>query len=469
MLLHEFSHNLVINTDSYKSSHYKQYPHDTEHVSSYIESRGAEDANVKEHLFFGLQMFLKEYFSFQVTQAMIDKGAIWWTAHGLPFNKKGWLYILNKYDGKLPLRIQALPEGLKVPTGTCVLQVVNTDPELAWLTSFYETALLRAVWYPSGVAALSNRIRNRIIEAIRISSDLPESSVNFKLHDFGFRGVSSYESGAIGGAAHLVSFMGSDTTAGILAAEAYYGEAMAGYSIPAAEHSTITSWGRNGEKEAFTNMIEQFGKSSALYAVVSDSYDVYNAASELWGNQLKNEVLNAFGTLVVRPDSGDPLTVPIEIIERLGAKFGYTVNSKGYKVLCDKVRVIQGDGINEYSIDGIINNLHAAGWSIDNLAFGMGGALLQAHTRDDLKWAMKASAIKRRGLWEDVYKDPVTDPGKTSKRGRLAVIRDTNGEIKTIREDELKHHGDNLLETVWENGQLLIDHSFKDVRALALT
>merc|ERR1719181_762709 len=71
--------------------------------------------------------------------------------------------------------------------------------------------------------------------------------LGFKLHDFGFRGVSSVESAGIGGAAHLVNFLGSDTVAGVTLARKYYGEEMAGFSIAAAEHSTITSWGRENE------------------------------------------------------------------------------------------------------------------------------------------------------------------------------------------------------------------------------
>ncbi|CAK0890772.1 unnamed protein product [Prorocentrum cordatum] len=94
----------------------------------------------------------------------------------------------------------------------------------------------------------------------------------FSVIDFGFRGVSSVESAGLGGAAHLVNQMGSDTVAGVNVAKAYYGADMAGFSIAAAEHSTITSWGKDKEVEAFRNMLTKF--NDGLVAVVSDSYNI---------------------------------------------------------------------------------------------------------------------------------------------------------------------------------------------------
>ena len=66
------------------------------------------------------------------------------------------------------------------------------------------------------------------------------------------------QTAGIGGAAHLVNFMGTDTVAALMTARRYYGCEMAGFSIPAAEHSTVTTWTKEGEKEAFRNMLTQF-------------------------------------------------------------------------------------------------------------------------------------------------------------------------------------------------------------------
>lgn len=452
--------NLILNTDSYKASHFLQYPAGTQVVSSYIESRGGQ---FPQTLFFGLQAFIKEYLLKPVTTADIDEAEALFAAHGVPFFRQGWEQIVQQHGGFLPIEIEALPEGMIVPTGNALVQIRNTDPQAFWLTSYLETALLRAVWYPTTVATLSWQVKQTIRQALETTCDNPANELPFKLHDFGARGVSSHESAALGGMAHLVNFMGGDTVVALLAARKYYGADMAGFSIPAAEHSTITAWGREGEADAYANMLQQFGQAGKLLAVVSDSYDIYHAVSEIWGKQLRAQVESSGATVVIRPDSGVPEDIVPDVLQRLYAEFGGRVNSKGYKVLSDCVRVIQGDGVDVDSIGVILQRIQQAGFSTENVAFGMGGGLLQKVNRDTLRFAMKASAMQINGAWRDVYKQPITDSGKNSKRGRLAVIRDA-GVIKTIREDALSWES-NLLRPVFRNGELLVDDSFETVRA----
>lgn len=455
--------NLILNTDSYKASHFVQYPPGSTAMFSYIESRGGE---WNQTVFFGLQMILKEYLSRPVTLAMVEEAAALFALHGEPFDLEGWHYIVERYNGYLPVKIAAVPEGSVVPTRNVLVTVESTDPRVFWLVSYLETLLLR-VWYPITVATQSWDIKQLIRQALEETSDDPAGQLPFKLHDFGARGVSSAESAAIGGCAHLVNFMGTDTLSGILAARRYYDEPMAAYSIPAAEHSTITSWGRENEVEAYRNMLRQFAKPGALLAVVSDSYDIYNAVENLWGEALRQDVIDSGALLVIRPDSGHPAEVVLKTAVLLAHKFGYTLNSKGYKVL-NNVRIIQGDGINKRSIQEILANLKLNGFAADNIAFGMGGALLQHLNRDTLKFAMKCSAIQVDGQWRDVYKDPITDPGKTSKKGRLMLYRNLrDGSYCSAAEGSLADNADwqAALVPVWENGKLLADWRFADVRA----
>ena len=282
--------NLILNTDSYKASHFLQYPAETEVVSSYIESRGGQ---FPQTLFFGLQAFIKEYLLKPVTTADIDEAEALFAAHGVPFFREGWEQIVQQHGGFLPIEIQALPEGMIVPTGNALVQIRNTDPQAFWLTSYLETALLRAVWYPTTIATLSWQVKQCIRQSLETTCDNPANELPFKLHDFGARGVSSHESATLGGMAHLVNFMGGDTVVALLAARKYYGADMAGFSIPAAEHSTITAWGREGEADAYANMLQQFGQAGKLLAVVSDSYDIYHAVSEIWGKQLRAQAETA--------------------------------------------------------------------------------------------------------------------------------------------------------------------------------
>lgn len=457
--------SVILDVDSYKFSHAWQYPPNTTNIFSYVESRGGRFSRT---LFYGLQIWLKGRLLTPVTQEDVDEAAGFAAAHGVPFNREGWEYIVREHKGLLPVEIRAVPEGMVIPTHNVLATVVNTDPNVPWLTSFLETALLRAIWYPTTVATLSWHAKQTIRAALVKSSENPEAELLFRLHDFGGRGVSSDESAQLGGSAHLVNFRGTDTVAGILAARRYYNEPMAGFSIPAAEHSTITSWGRDSETSAYKNMVTQFARPGSIFAVVSDSYDIMNAVNHIWGETLHDDVVNSGATLVVRPDSGDPVVVPVDVVEALGERFGFEVNSRGYKVLNKAVRVIQGDGMNIDSIKTLYDNLLARGWSAENVAVGMGGGLLQSVTRDTQKFAMKASAACINGKWQDVYKDPVTDQGKRSKRGRLALIRSNgigNSQWVTVRADSMEAQGNSdQLVTVFRNGQLLVDHTFSEVR-----
>lgn len=457
--------NILLNTDSYKASHWLQYPPNTEVVHSYIESRGGV---YPVTVFFGLQMFLKEYLSKPITQEMIDEAEFFWKAHGEPFNKEGWQYILKEHNGYLPVRIHAVREGTVVPTRNALVTVENTDPKCFWLTSYIETSLLRAVWYPTTVATNSWSIKQIIREYLKETA-VPEAlqGLPFKLHDFGARGVSSFESAGLAGAAHLVNFMGTDTVTGALFAMKYYNETeMVAFSVPAAEHSSITTWLKEGEIEAYRNMLKQFGGKYPIISVVSDSYDIYRAVEEMWGGELKEEVIKCGSMLVIRPDSGKPAEVVAKVAMLLDATFGSEVNSLGYKAL-KNVRIIQGDGINEHSIRDILATLRGYGFSADNMVFGMGGALLQQVNRDTQQWAMKASAALIDGKWIDVFKDPVTDKGKWSKKGRLMLYR--NRETNEMFTNVMAHNSETkfepMLVPVFENGRILREYTFKEVRA----
>lgn len=454
--------SIILNTDSYKCSQFAQYPPGTKYIYSYIESRGGEwDRTV----FFGLQAFIKEYLRKPITLEEIREAEEVITAHGLPFNREGWLHILYEHNGYLPVTVRSVDEGTIVPTSNLLVDVMNTDPKCYWLTSYLETALLRAIWYPTTVATNSFESKKIIYDALEKTGD--PSTILFKLHDFGARGVSSKESSGIGGAAHLINFKGTDTVEALLFARKYYGESMAGFSIPAMEHSTVTSWGRENEEDSYRNMIKTFGKPDGLVACVSDSYDIYNAC-KMWGTNLKQDVIDSGATLVVRPDSGEPKEVVLKCLQILEQHFGSSLNEKGYKVL-HNVRVIQGDGINHKSIKEILDNIIENGYSADNVAFGQGGALLQGINRDTLKFAMKCSAAYINDKWVNVFKDPVTDTGKRSKKGLLKLVEDEELGFKTVRQnyDYNDENLDDLLKVRYNDGKIYNETTFDEIRERA--
>jgi nicotinamide phosphoribosyltransferase len=454
--------NLVLQTDSYKFTHWKQYPPGTQFVYSYLESRGGM---FHQTLFFGLQYYLREYLSGSVvTEDDVREAREFVDQHIAPglFNLDGWMHIVREHGGKLPVVIKAVPEGSLVDVLNVLMTIENTDPECYWLPNYLETLLLK-VWYPITVGTLSHAIRDVFLAALERSGD--PGLIDFKLHDFGYRGVSSEETAGIGAAAHLINFKGTDTVAGIRFLQHYYdSKEMEGFSIPAAEHSTITSWGRENEVRAYDNMLTQF--PSGLVAVVSDSYNVYEACEKLWGEVLRDKVLKREGTLVVRPDSGYPRDVVIKVLEILGDKFGYQTNPKGYRVLNPKVRVIQGDGVNYWTIQDTLTAMARAGWSADNITFGMGGALLQQLNRDTQKFAFKTSAVTINGEDRKVYKDPVEGHDKVSKRGRLALRR-INGKWSTEVVSREKTNPQDVLKTVFKDGEMLVTQTAGEIRKRA--
>jgi nicotinamide phosphoribosyltransferase len=378
------------------------------------------------------------------------------------FNYEGWKSLYAKHGGILPLRVKAVKEGSVVAAQNAIITIENTDPEFYWLTNWAETMLLQ-VWYPVTVATLSHAIKQIIGEALVRTGDL--SILDFKLHDFGFRGVSSRESAAVGGAAHLFNFLGTDNLPAIELLQQYYGAGMPGVSIPASEHSTITAWGKDHEVDAYENILDNV--PDGIVACVSDSYDIYNAVRNLWGGKLRDKVLQRNGTLVIRPDSGDAIAVLEQVFHIAADKFGYEVNRKGWKVISPQVRFIQGDGVNYYTIQNMISQLTRKGWSMDNWSFGMGGALLQQINRDTLRFALKCSAIDIHGQWHDVYKQPVTDPGKDSRAGRFVLLKQGNEFVTLKQEAGGSTDAADQLETVMENGVLRREQTLDEIRRIA--
>jgi nicotinamide phosphoribosyltransferase len=460
--------NLLLLADAYKYSHYKLYTPGTTKIYSYLESRGGM---FDETVFYGLQYFLKEYLQGQAfTKENVDE------AEGIlngvfgregVFERENFDYILKQYGGHLPVRIKAVPEGMAVPIKNVLMTIENTDPKCFWLTNFLETLLMQ-VWYPSTVATLSREIRKTVEHYFELTVDEnSKTAIDFVLNDFGFRGVSSVESAGLGGSAHLLSFMGSDTVYASAFAKKYYdAQKVYGMSVPATEHSIMTLLGADGEREIFEHVLNAY--PDGILSCVSDSYNIFNAVSELWGKEFKDKILQRNGTLVIRPDSGDPVQTLLKVFEMLFDRFGFTINSKGYRVLPKQVRVIQGDGIDYDSIQLIYKTLMAKSISAENLLLGMGGALLQKVNRDTQKFAIKCAYAEVNGENVNVQKAPVemNERGeliksfKASKAGRLKLVGTESG-MKTVSENEI---GGDVMQTVFENGEIKKTYTFEEIR-----
>jgi nicotinamide phosphoribosyltransferase len=479
--------NLILCSDGYKYSHHKFYGAEMSKMISYMESRGGKFSKT---VFYGLQIFLKTYLEgIAITTEEVDEAyEMLGTKLGIfgrddVFDRSKFDYIVDKYDGKLPISIKAVPEGTVVDTKNVLFTIESLDPECAWLTNFLESILLQ-VWYPITVATLSREVKKIVLKSFKDCTSYDDDTINFLvdfvLNDFGFRGVSSVQSAKIGGSAHLVNFRGSDTVvASHMIRELYNTDTIFGLSIPATEHSIMTLKGEEGELEMMKRVLTQF--PTGLVACVSDSYNIFRAVSQYWGQDLIDMILarpsEPGNQLVIRPDSGHVLNTLREIFHLLFDKFGYTVNEKGYKVLPPQVRVIQGDGVNLNSIKEIYAMLEEEKISPENLALGMGGKLLQADIdRDTQNFATKACFAIVDGEERNIIKSPtemdengnITKSFKKSKQGKLKLVKNEDGTYRTVTSMEADYDTvkDELVE-VFRMGEILVDWTFEEVREKA--
>ena len=457
--------NLLLTTDSYKAGHARCYPPDLSGLYAYAEARGGR---YPATIFFGEQYYRLTYLDGAVIRPEdVDEAEGFWTAHfGRDdyFPADQWRRLIARHGGRLPLRIKAVKEGTLVPTGNILLSVESTDPDFPWVVTFFETLLLK-VWYPTTIATQSFFIRQRIREHLARSSD-DLSGLDFMCHDFGYRGCSSEETAQIGAAAHLLSFQGTDTIAGIRMLQRCYGAEMAAFSIPATEHSVISAFGPGGELAAFAHYVKTF--PTGAIACVSDTYDIFHAVEHLWGETLREEVASRDGRLVVRPDSGDYLEIVPWTLDTLGERFGFTTNAKGYKVLDGHVRVIQGDAMEYETIRALYARVVERGWSAENLVVGSGGGLLQKVNRDTLGFAFKATEAVVAGETRPISKRPVTDLSKASKTGRMKLVRTAAG-YETVQQPldpDRYAAAEDALQLVFEDGKSKRNQTLDEIRAL---
>lgn len=469
--------NLLLMVDAYKfGGHLEQYPKGTNKLYSYLVARS--DKKIPYTVFVGLQVILKSKLLKPVTHSDVDEALLYRKrvlGGTSPTIEKAWRALADL--GYLPIEIKAVPEGTVMPVKNVLMTVTNTHPEFYWLPNMMESMLLK-IWNTITVASYSKKLHNLTSKFVKETSD-SEFLLPFLVHDFGYRGVSSEESAALSGMAHLVNFWGTDTIPAVKLIYDYYTpttDTPVGLSVPASEHSVMSSFGKDNELDAFKNMLSLY--KTGIVSIVSDTYNLWNVLTN-FASQLKEEIVSRDGKVVFRPDSGNPELIicgnpeaPVGTPEFKGAvrlldeMFGSTVNSKGFKELNPKVGLIYGDGMYYERFERVLNKLKEMGYASTNLVIGVGGLLLQQHNRDDQGFAFKATYCEINGVPREIVKDPITDHGKKSHKG-LMMLTEKNGVYMTHDQVTPEQEKEGLLQTVFKDGKLIKEYSIEQVRALA--
>lgn len=484
--------NPLTSIDFYKSDHRRQYPVGTTEVYSNFTARSARLGKLlsknydNKIIFFGLQYFIKDFLIDAWQENFFKKPkdrviAAYKRRMDFSLGKDAidTSHISALHDlGYLPIKIKALPEGMRVPIGVPVLTIVNTHPDFFWLTNYIETIISSYLWKPTTSATTAFEYK-KILADYANKTGSPRDAIQFQAHDFSFRGMSGLQDAAMSGAAHLTSFFGTDSVPAIDLVEDYYGanaEAeIVGCSVPATEHSVMCMGMQDGELATFKRLLTEL-YPSGIVSIVSDTWDFWKVVTE-YTVALKQEILNRDGKVVIRPDSGDPVKIIVGdpdapkdspeykgAVECLWDVFGGTITEKNYKALDSHIGLIYGDSITLERAENILHGLAKKGFASCNIVFGVGSYTYQHVTRDNFGFAMKATSGVVNGQRRDIFKNPKTDSGtKKSAKGLLRVEKNGNSIVlyDNQTEDQEKQ---GLLEVVFENGKLLKSTSLSDIR-----
>lgn len=477
--------NPITLIDGYKVDHRRQYPPKTTRVYSNWTPRSSRIPDQDHVVFFGLQYFLQKYlmeeankFFGEKKQKVIDNYNRRINNYFGP-NNIGTEHIEHLWEQNcFPLEFCAVPEGSLVPLRVPMFTVENTDPDFFWLVNYIETLLSSTIWLPCTSATTAYRFR-KLLNNYAAVTGTPKEFVRIQGHDFSFRGLPGVEAAAMSGAAHLLSFTGTDTIPALDFLEDYYGAdgtiETLGNSVPATEHSVMCAGGFETELETFNRLLDLY--PSGVVSVVSDTWDLWNVCTNILP-QLKEKVLARDGKLVIRPDSGNPADIlcgdpsvvygdPVErgVIELLWEVFGGKLNKDGYRVLDPHIGVIYGDAITYDRAKEICNRLLKKGFSTENIVFGVGSFTYQYTTRDTYGFAMKATWAEVGGKAKNLFKKPVTDTGeKFSATGRLAVFP-YGKDSMTVREKATPEEEEkSLLQPVWKDGHFFNRTNLTEIR-----
>lgn len=484
-------YNPLLTLDFYKTAHADQYPKGLTRMVSYYTPRMSRLADTDKLTFFGLQAFIDEYlaegfnqnfFLRDIEEVVAEyKRILGATIHtdGVGERRLRELHALRY----LPLRIRAVPEGVRTDIKVPQIEISNTHPNFVWLVNSIETMLSATMWHTQVSAEVGYRYRQIVDRYAELTCDDNISRARL-LGDFSMRGQESVESATKSSAAFCLSFLNTATVPAIMWLEEHYDcradKEPVAFGALSTEHSVMCSnFAVDGDEITHIRRLLTEIYPHQSFSMVSDSYDYWNLVKNILP-QLKDEIMNHDGCLSIRGDSGDPVEVVTQTVFALWDIFGGTTNSKGYKVLDPHVKAIYGDSITPQRCQRIYQILADAGFAISNVSLGVGSFSMQClettdesvqynpYTRDTFGIAVKATyAENENGEPIMIFKNPKTDNGhfKKSQRGCCRVFRTEEG---YVYEDGLTWDEsvscNNEFRTVFVDGTFVKRYSLKEVR-----
>lgn len=481
--------NPMLLIDFYKAVHAEMLPKNITKSVSYFTPRMSRVKRWDKVVMFGLQGFIKTYLIDYFNEEFFDKPfeeiiyeykRIMDASLGKDAYKIDKIESLHKL-GYLPIEIVALPEGTIVPMHVPMFGITNTHKDFAWLPQSLESLISAEMWHPMLAATVGMTYRGIVNHYYDLTCEdnIPRSKA---LGAFDFRGEECLESAVKAGAGWCLSFLNTATVPTIPYLEKNYfcdctKESVA-YGSPSTEHSVMCSnYAVDGDEITLLRRLLTEIYPNTSFSAVLDSYDYWNIIDNILP-QLKTEIMNHNGCMLMRGDSGDCVEVVTKTVFKLWEEFGGTVNSKGYKVLDPHVKAIYGDSITVQRCEEIYKILMENGFACSNVALGVGSFSFQCieedeelkpFTRDTFSSCIKATYCEIDGKPTPIFKNPKDGGFKKSQKGCCRVYTRCDGSI--YYEDELtwKQVTDyekrgNMLIPVFKDGELLKEQSLKEVR-----
>lgn len=481
--------NPMLLIDFYKAVHAEMLPENITKSVSYFTPRMSRVKRWDKVVMFGLQGFIKTYLIDYFNEEFFDKPfeeiiyeykRIMDASLGKDAYKIDKIESLHKL-GYLPIEIVALPEGTIVPMHVPMFGITNTHKDFAWLPQSLESIISAEMWHPMLAATVGMTYRGIVNHYYDLTCEdnIPRSKA---LGAFDFRGEECLESAVKAGAGWCLSFLNTATVPTIPYLEKNYfcdctKESVA-YGSPSTEHSVMCSnYAVDGDEITLLRRLLTEIYPNTSFSAVLDSYDYWNVINNILP-QLKTEIMNHNGCMLMRGDSGDCVEVVTKTVFKLWDEFGGTINSKGYKVLDYHVKAIYGDSITVQRCEEIYKILMENGFSCSNVALGVGSfsfqcieedGFLKPFTRDTFSSCIKATYCEIDGKPFPIFKNPKDGGFKKSQKGCCRVYTRCDGSI--YYEDELTweqatdyEKRGNMLIPVFKDGELLKEQSLKEIR-----